>query len=82
MLHKTQAFLFFVLLFNSAVKYTACSEESCYLYRRKGNVTIDTDQCLWESFTESEGKLFCLESCFNNSMVRVNFNVVVRIVQW
>ena len=48
-----------------------CSSESCYQYRRKANVTIDTDQCLWENYTEPKSKRFCLESCFEKATVRI-----------
>ena len=46
------------------------SDEGCYEYRRKGNVTIDTDQCLWQNYTESKPKRFCLDTCFENDTVR------------
>ena len=50
-----------------AVSY---AEEGCYQYRRKGNVTIDTEQCLWKNSTEPKPKRLCLESCFKNDTVR------------
>ena len=54
-----------------ALECVTCSEEGCYQYRRKANVTIDTDQCLWENYTEPNPKKFCLESCFQNKTVRI-----------
>ena len=51
-----------------------CSGENCYQYRRKAYVTIDTDQCLWENYTEPKPKRFCLESCFDNVTVRTENN--------
>ena len=47
-----------------------CSGESCYQYRSKANVTIDTDQCLWQNYTEPKTKRFCLQSCINSVTVR------------
>ena len=46
------------------------SDESCYQYRRKSNVTIDTDQCSYGNYTEPKTKRFCLDSCFGNDSVR------------
>ena len=71
MSHETQTLLFPVLLIFFTAGYTKCLEESCYQYRRKGNVTIDTDQCLWQNYTESKPKRVCLESCFENITVRI-----------
>ena len=69
---EAQKLMFSMFLIIFAVKYTACLDESCYLYRRSVNVTIDTDQCLWENYTEPKTKRFCLESCFNNDTVRTD----------
>ena len=51
-LFKRQAVLFVACLTIIAVKYTTGSPDDCYQYRRKANVTIDTDQCLWQNYTE------------------------------
>ena len=55
-----------------------CSGENCYQYRRKAKVTIDTDQCLWENYTEPKTKRFCLDACFDNDMVRTLKNETLR----
>ena len=69
-LSENQPFLLSILLIVCAADYTATSEDGCYKYRRKGNVTIDTAECLWENYTEPKTKRFCLDFCFENSTVR------------
>ena len=70
-LSENQPFPLSILLIFCAANYTATSEDGCYQYRRKGNVTIDTDQCLCENYTEPKTKRLCLDVCFENSMVRM-----------
>ena len=64
---KVQPLLLSVFFSSLAVSN---AEEGCYQYRRKDNVTIDTDQCLWKNYTEPKTKRYCLESCFKNNTVR------------
>ena len=68
-LFEVQWALFSVCFIAFTVHYMVLSEESCYQHRRKANVTIDTDQCLWENYTEPQMKRFCLDSCFENDTV-------------
>ena len=46
------------------MNYAVLSGESCYKFRRLVNVTIDTDQCLWENYTEPKSKMSCIE-CYD-----------------
>ena len=71
MLFYVQSPIVYIFLITLLVRYTVHSEESCYQYRRKANVTLDTDQCLWQNFTEQKLKRHCLQSCINNNTVRV-----------
>ena len=68
-LSEARTVLFYVILI-MVIFTVQCSGESCYQYRSKANVTIDTDQCLWENYTEPKTKRFCLKSCFENDTVR------------
>ena len=70
---------FFVYFFVFAVNYAALSEGSCRQFRRKTNVTIHTDHCQWENYTEPTGKRFCLESCFTNPTVRDQIKVKAKV---
>ena len=67
---KRQVILFAACFTVLALENVTCSPDDCYQYRRRGNVTMDTDQCLWENYTEPESKRFCLDACFENAMVR------------
>ena len=69
--YKIQAVLFLACLTIIALEYTTGSPDDCYQYRRKGNVAIDTDQCLWQNYTEPKTKRFCLDACFENETVRI-----------
>ena len=46
------------------------SHESCSQFRRKENVTVDQNQCLWENFSEPQPMKSCLQSCWDNATVR------------
>ena len=70
MLFETRMLLVSLCLIAFTVNYAALSEESCYRFRGKANVTIDTDQCLWENYTEPKMKRVCLERCLQNASVR------------
>ena len=48
----------------------AALSEDCKQFKEKENVTIDTDQYLWQTYPESKPRRFCLESCFNNDKVK------------
>ena len=69
---QTDTFWFPVLVIIFIKNCAVLSGERCYQYRRKANVTLDTDQCLWENYTEPKTKRYCLESCFENATVRTN----------
>ena len=69
MLFETRMFLVSLCSMAFDVNYAALSEESCYRFRGKANVTIDTDQCLWENYTEPKMKIVCLECCLQNASV-------------
>ena len=47
--------------------------EDCYAYRLKENVTMDTSDCLFVNSAEPLTMYECLDSCTNNSMVRIAF---------
>ena len=68
---KSQPFLFYILIIISTANYMVTSDEGCYQYRRKGNVTIDTDRCLWQNYTEPKPKRLCLDICFENDTVSI-----------
>ena len=68
-LPEAKAVLFYVILI--VIMFAVqCSGESCYQFKGIENVTIDTDQCIWEYFTGSKSKRFCLNSCIKNTTVR------------
>ena len=66
---EKQRLLLAINFFIFVVKSEALSEEGCYQYRRKANVTMDTDQCLWQNYTQPQLKTLCLASCFKNDAV-------------
>ena len=71
MFSKVQKVLLSVIVFVWTIEYAVYSEEGCYQFKTKRNVTIDTDQCMWQNYTEPKTKRFCLEFCINNNAVRV-----------
>ena len=70
MLFETRMFLVSLCLMAFIVNYAALSEEPFFRFRGKANVTIDTDQCLWQNYKQKQIKRFCLESCLKNDTVR------------
>ena len=72
-LFEVQSALFSFCFIAFAVNYTALWEETCYRLRVKLNVTIDTDQCLWQNCTEPKPKRFCLDVCIENASVRYKY---------
>ena len=56
MLFETRMLLGSLCLIAFIVNYAALSEESCYRFRGKANVTIDTDQCLWQNYKQKTDK--------------------------
>ena len=78
MLFETHVLLCSFCLIAFAVNYVALSEESCYRFRGKTNVTMDTDQCLWQNCTDAKTKIFCLESCFKN--VTVSYQIKAKAI--
>ena len=75
MISEAELVLFPVLLIIFAVN---CFEEGCVRFKGKTNVTIDTDQCLWEIYTDPRSKKFCLETCFKNKKVKIINKRIVR----
>ena len=70
MLPEAKMVLFYVILI--IIMFTVnCSGESCYQFKGIENVTIDTDQCLWQNYTEPRTKRFCLNSCIKSATVRI-----------
>ena len=68
-LPEARTTLFYAILI-MIILAVQCSGESCYQYRSKANVTIDTDQCLRQNYTEPKTKRSCVQSCINKATVR------------
>ena len=47
------------------------SQESCSQFRRKENVLVDQNQCVWKNFSEPKPTKHCLQSCWDNDRTLV-----------